>query len=43
MSRIDQVTTDAELQPEQGDWKAYIELCGEPVGMSAESLGLLFE
>jgi len=43
MSRIDQATTDAEFQPGQGDWKAYIELCGEPEGMSVESIGLLFE
>lgn len=25
------------------DWKAYTDLCGEPVGMSAGSLRLFFE
>ncbi len=43
LSRIDQATSDAEFQPGQGDWKAYAELCGEPVGMSADSLRLLIE
>lgn len=43
MSRIDQGTSDAEFHPGQSDWKAYTDLCGEPVGMSAESLRLLFE
>jgi len=43
LSRIDQATADAEFQPGQSDWKAYTDLCGEPVGMSAESLRLLFE
>ena len=43
LSRIDQATTDAEFQPGQSDWKTYIDLCGVPVGMSAESLRLLFQ
>lgn len=43
LSRVDQATTDAEYQPGQSDWEAYADLCGEPVGMSAESLRLLFE
>lgn len=44
MSRVDQATSDAEFQPGQGDWKAFIDLCGEqPVGMSAESLRWLIQ
>jgi hypothetical protein len=43
LSRIDQATIDAEFHPGQSDWKAYTDLCGEPVGMSAEPLRLLFE
>jgi hypothetical protein len=36
MSQVDQATSDAELGPGQSDCKASIDLCSEPVGMSAD-------
>jgi len=43
LSRIDQATSDAEFQPGQSDWRAFIDLCGDPFGIPAESLRWLIQ